>query len=160
MSRSLSDAIAMMLETGTVTLDELLEARLLLEVPLAGLAAYQPEAETLKTLREIVQREAAAGPNDSETYAAADMELHRALAAAAGNRMIQALTDWIFWCSAVADRGAQPAIVQSAILEHHQALLAAVERGDPVRAERIMKDHLLYLQDVLRMVRERSPEQA
>ena len=42
MSRSLSDAIAMMLETGTVTLDELLEARLLLEVPLAGLAAYQP----------------------------------------------------------------------------------------------------------------------
>ena len=153
MSRSLSDAIAMMLETGTVTLDELLEARLLLEVPLAGLAAYQPEAETLKTLREIVQREATAGPNDSETYAAADMELHRALAAAAGNRMIQALTDWIF-------EVLQPAIVQSAILEHHQALLAAVERGDPVRAERIMKDHLLYLQDVLRMVRERSREEA
>ena len=48
MSRSLSDAIAMMLETGTVTLDELLEARLLLEVPLAGLAAYQPEEQTVK----------------------------------------------------------------------------------------------------------------
>ena len=48
MSRSLSDAIAMMLETGTVTLDELLEARLLLEVPLAGLAAYQPEEETVR----------------------------------------------------------------------------------------------------------------
>ena len=157
MSRSLSDAIAMMLETGTVTLDELLEARLLLEVPLAGLAAYQPEAETLKTLREIVQREAAAGPNDSETYAAADMELHRALAAAAGNRMIQALTDWIFEVlqpSLIEEL--QPAIVQSAILEHHQALLAAVERGDPVRAERIMKDHLLYLKDVLRMVRQRA----
>ena len=36
MSRSLSDAIAMMLETGAVTLEELLDARLLLEVPLAG----------------------------------------------------------------------------------------------------------------------------
>jgi GntR family transcriptional repressor for pyruvate dehydrogenase complex len=161
MGRSLSDAIAMMLETGTVTLDELLEARLLLEVPLAGLAAYQPEAETLTTLREIVQREAAAGPNDSETYAAADMELHRALAAAAGNRMIQALTDWIFEVLQPSlIEVLQPAIVQSAILEHHQALLAAVERGDPVRAERIMKDHLLYLQDVLRMVRERSREEA
>ena len=160
MSRSLSDAIAMMLETGTVTLDELLEARLLLEVPLAGLAAYQPEAETVKRLRESVQREAAAGPNDTDTFAAADMEIHRTLAAGAGNRMIQALTDWIFEVlqpSLIEEL--QPAIVQSAILEHHQALLAAVERGDPIRAERVMKDHLLYLQDVLRMVRERPREE-
>jgi DNA-binding FadR family transcriptional regulator len=157
MSRSLSDAIAMMLETGTVTLDELLEARLLLEVPLAGQAAYQADQETVRTLTEIVQREAAAGPNDSEAYAAADMELHRSLAEAAGNRMIQALTDWIFEVLQPSlIEVLQPAIVQSAILEHHQALLVAVERGDPVRAERVMKDHLLYLQDVLRMVRERS----
>jgi GntR family transcriptional repressor for pyruvate dehydrogenase complex len=160
MSRSLSDAIAMMLETGTVTLDELLEARLLLEVPLAGLAAYQPEEETVARLREIVRREAAAGPDDAETYAATDMEIHRTLATAAGNRMIQALTDWIFEVlqpSLIEEL--QPAIVHSAILEHHQALLAAVERGDPIRAERVMKDHLLYLQDVLRMVRERPREQ-
>src|ERR687889_1578502 len=33
MGRSLSDAIGMMLETGAVTLEELLDARLLLEVP-------------------------------------------------------------------------------------------------------------------------------
>jgi len=160
MSRSLSDAISMMLETGTVTLDELLDARLLLEVPLAGLAAYQPDEPTVKRLREIVEREAAAGPDDTETFATTDMEIHRTLAAAAGNRMIQALTDWIFEVlqpSLV--EVLQPAIVQSVILEHHQALLAAVERGDSVRAERIMKDHLLYLQDVLRMVRERSEEQ-
>jgi DNA-binding FadR family transcriptional regulator len=161
MSQSLSDAIAMMLETGTVTLDELLEARLLLEVPLAGLAAYQPDEETLRRLRESVEREAAAGPNDSETHAAADMEIHRTLAAAAGNRMIQALTDWIFEVLQPSlIEVLQPAIVQSALLEHHQALLAAVERGDPVRAERAMKDHLLYLQDVLRMVRESTKEQA
>jgi GntR family transcriptional regulator, transcriptional repressor for pyruvate dehydrogenase complex len=159
MSRSLSDAIAMMLETGTVTLDELLEARLLLEVPLAGLAAYQPEEETVKRLREIVEREAAAGPDDTETHSATDMEIHRTLAAAAGNRMIQALTDWIFEVlqpSLIEEL--QPAIVQSASLDHHQALLAAVERGDPTRAERVMKDHLLYLQDVLGMVRERPRE--
>jgi GntR family transcriptional regulator, transcriptional repressor for pyruvate dehydrogenase complex len=160
MSRSLSDAIAMMLETGTVTLDELLEARLLLEVPLAGLAAYQPEEDTVQRLRESIEREAAAGPNDTDTHAAADMEIHRTLAAAAGNRMIQALTDWIFEVLQPSlIEVLQPAIVQSALLEHHQALLAAVERGDPVRAERVMKDHLLYLQDVLRMVGERAPEE-
>jgi GntR family transcriptional repressor for pyruvate dehydrogenase complex len=159
MSQSLSDAIAMMLETGTVTLDELLEARLLLEVPLAGLAAYHPDEDTVKRLREIVARESEAAADDMETYAATDMEIHRTLAAAAGNRMIQALTDWIFEVLQPSlIEVLQPAIVQSAIHEHHQALLAAVERGDPVRAERTMKDHLLYLQDVLRMVRERSRE--
>jgi DNA-binding GntR family transcriptional regulator len=31
-------------------------------------------------------------------------------------------------------------------------MLAAMEKGDPVLAERAMKDHLLYLRDVLRMV--------
>jgi GntR family transcriptional regulator, transcriptional repressor for pyruvate dehydrogenase complex len=157
MSRSLSDAIAMMLETGTVTLDELLDARVLLEVPLAGLAAYQPDEETLVRLREIVEREAAASPDATDTFAEIDMEIHRTLAASAGNRMTQALTGWIFEVlqPSLAEV-LRPAIVQSAIVEHHQALLAAVERGDPVRAERVMKDHLLYLKDVLRMVRERA----
>jgi GntR family transcriptional regulator, transcriptional repressor for pyruvate dehydrogenase complex len=157
MSRSLSDAIAMMLETGTVTLDELLDARVLLEVPLAGLAAYQPDEQTLERLREIVEREAAAAPDDTEAFAESDMEIHRTLAAPAGNRMTQALTGWIFEVlqPSLAEV-LRPAIVQSAVVEQHQALLAAVERGDPVRAERVMKDHLLYLKDVLRMVRERA----
>ena len=157
MSRSLSDAISMMLETGTVSLDELLDARLLLEVPLAGLAAYQPDEETVERLREVVQRDAAAAPDDTETHHATDLEIHRTLAAAAGNRMIQALTDWIFEVLQPSlIQVLEPAIVHSAILEQHEALLAAVEKGDPARAERAMKDHLLYLRDVLRMVREQS----
>src|ERR671916_2510351 len=76
-SRSLSDAIAMMLETGAVTLDELLDARLLLEVPLAGQAAYQSDEGTVDRLREIVEAEAAAEPEDTEIHADCDMEVHR-----------------------------------------------------------------------------------
>ena len=66
MSRSLSDSIAMMLETGAVSLEELLDARLLLEVPLAGRAAQRADAELLERLREAVQAEAAADPDDLE----------------------------------------------------------------------------------------------
>jgi GntR family transcriptional regulator, transcriptional repressor for pyruvate dehydrogenase complex len=157
MSRSLSDAIAMMLETGAVTLDELLDARLLLEVPLAGLAAYQPDGETVERLRAVVEREAAADPDDTEAHAAADMEIHQTIAAAAGNRMVQALTDWMFEILQPSlIELLQPAVVQSAIHEQHEALLAAIEKGDSARAERAMKDHLLYLRDVLRMVREQG----
>jgi GntR family transcriptional regulator, transcriptional repressor for pyruvate dehydrogenase complex len=154
MGRSLSDAIAMMLETEAVSLHELLDARLLLEVPLAGLAAYQPDEETLKRLRAGVAR-AVASPDDAEVFAEADAEIHRTIAAAAGNRMIQALTNWIFEVlqpSLV--EVLEPAVVHSALIEQHEALVSAVEKGDPARAERAMKDHLLYLRDVLSMVQE------
>jgi GntR family transcriptional regulator, transcriptional repressor for pyruvate dehydrogenase complex len=83
MSRSLSDAIAMMLETRAVSLAELLEARLVLEVPLAGQAAYRADAETVRELRAAL----AAGDESA---------LHRIVAATAGNRMVQAFTDWVF----------------------------------------------------------------
>ena len=163
MSRSLSDAIAMMLETEAVTLHELLDARVLLEVPLAGLAAYQPDEDTIKRLREAV-RASADKPDDLKVLAETDAEIHRTIASAAGNRMVQALTNWIFdVLQPSLIEVLQPAVVHSAIVEQHEALVAAVEKGDPARAERAMKDHLLYLRDVLSMVEEEpepAPEEA
>jgi GntR family transcriptional regulator, transcriptional repressor for pyruvate dehydrogenase complex len=157
-SRSLSDAIAMVLETGAFTLDELLDARLLLEVPLAGRAAQQADEETVARLREVVKREAAAAPDDLETLAATDTEIHRTVAAAGGNRIVQALTEWIFEVLQPSLLEVlHPALVSSAILEQHEAMLDAVVKGDPARAERAMKDHLLYLRDLLRAVQE-QPE--
>jgi GntR family transcriptional repressor for pyruvate dehydrogenase complex len=154
MGRSLSDAIGMMLETGAVTLEELLDARLLLEVPLAGLAAYQADEQNLNRLREAVRGAATADPDE---LAAFDSEIHQAVAAAAGNRMLQALTGWVFEVVQPSVNAAlHGAIVQAAIVEQHETLLAAIEKGDAPRAERAMKDHLLYLRDVLRMVRDRA----
>jgi DNA-binding FadR family transcriptional regulator len=155
MGRSLSDAIGMMLETGAVTLEELLDARLLLEVPLAGLAAYQADEHHLTRLRQAVRDGASA--SDAQALATTDSEIHQAIAAAAGNRMLQALTGWVFEVVQPSVNAAlHGAVVQSAIVEQHEALLAAIEKGDAPRAERAMKDHLLYLRDVLRMVREGS----
>jgi GntR family transcriptional regulator, transcriptional repressor for pyruvate dehydrogenase complex len=152
-SRSLSDSIAMMLETGAVTLEELLDARLLLEVPIAGQAAHRADAALVERLREAVRVEAAADPDDREALAAADGDVHRTVAAAAGNGIAEALIGWVFEVlqpSLVATL--HGAVLQSAVVEQHEALLAAMEKGDPARAERAMKDHLLYLRDVLRMV--------
>jgi DNA-binding FadR family transcriptional regulator len=127
----------MMLETGSVTLEELLEARLLLEVPLAGEAAYHPDR-----LHEALSAGAA---------------FHEAIAAAAGNRMLQALTGWIHEVVQPSlNHTLRGALVESAVVEQHAAVLAAIEKGDAARAERAMKDHLLYLSDVLRVVRARG----
>jgi GntR family transcriptional regulator, transcriptional repressor for pyruvate dehydrogenase complex len=156
-SRSISDSIAMMLETGAVTLGQLLDARLLLELPLVGHAAQRADAALVGRLRAAVETEVAAGPDDMETLAAVDGEIHRAIAAAAGSRIAEALIGWVFDVL-------QPslivtlhgAVLRSAVVEQHEALLAAMEKGDPARAERAMKDHLLYLRDVLRMVQSRD----
>jgi GntR family transcriptional regulator, transcriptional repressor for pyruvate dehydrogenase complex len=153
MSLSLSHAITMMLETEAVTLEELLDARLLMEVALAGLAAYRPEEATVERLRAAVATEQAADPDDAEAVALADTQIHQIIAAAAGNRMIQALTGWIF--EVLQPRlieVLEPAVVHAAVVDQHEALLQAIDKGDPARAERAMKDHLLYLRDVLRMV--------
>jgi GntR family transcriptional regulator, transcriptional repressor for pyruvate dehydrogenase complex len=152
-SRSVSDSIAMMLETGAVTLEELLDARLLLEVPIAGQAAHRADAAVVERLRHAVEAGAGADPDDRDAMAAADGEVHRTIAAAAGNGIAEALIGWVFDVlqpSLVARL--HGAILSSAVVEQHEALLAAVEKGDPARAERAMKDHLLYLRDVLRMV--------
>jgi GntR family transcriptional repressor for pyruvate dehydrogenase complex len=153
MSRSVSDAIAMMLETGAVSLEELLEARLLLEVPLAGLAARRSDKATVKRLREAL-RAARRSPDDA-ALAAIDADIHRTIAAAAGNRVIRALTDWTFEVAQPsAVRATRPEVVRSAVIEQHEALLAAVDGGDAPSAERAMRNHLLYLRSVLETARE------
>jgi GntR family transcriptional repressor for pyruvate dehydrogenase complex len=160
-SRSVSDSIAMMLETGAVTLEELLDARLLFEVPLAGEAAQRADATTVERLRAAVEAEAAADPGDLEAFAAADGEVHRTIAAAAGNSIAEALIGWVV-------EVLQPslvttlhgAVLQSAVVEQHEALLAAIEKGDRARAERAMKDHLLYLRDVLRILERKDGDAA
>ena len=156
-SRSVSDSIAMMLETGAVTLEQLLEARLMLEVPLAGHAANRADAALVERLRAAVATEAAADPDDVDALAAADGEVHRTIAAATGNGIAEALIAWVHEVlqpSLVATL--HGAVLHSAVVEQHEALVAAMEKGDPARAERAMKDHLLYLRDVLRMVQARE----
>lgn len=153
MSQSVSDSMAMMLETGAASLEELLDARLLLEVPLAGRAAHRADESVVKRLRAAVRRGAEVDPGDEGAIASIDGEVHRAIASAADNRMAVALTGWVFEVLQPSLMHAlHGAVVQAAISEQHAALLAAMEKGDPARAERAMKDHLFYLRDVLRMV--------
>jgi GntR family transcriptional regulator, transcriptional repressor for pyruvate dehydrogenase complex len=152
--RSLSDSVDMMLETGAVSLEELLDARTLLEVPLAGLAALHAGEETLARLRTALESETAAA-DDIDAIHAADTEFHREIAAAAGNRMASALTGWVYEVlqPRLLDE-LRDAVLPSAVLDQHRALLKAIEKGDRARAERAMREHLLYLRDVLAMVRQ------
>jgi len=152
LSRHLSESIAAMLETDSVSLDELLDARVCLEVPLARLAAERSTRETGRGLRAAI--EAAAGHHpSSEAFRVADTRFHRVIAATAGNEILSAFTGWaldVLQPSLVDTLG--DAMDGGAILEQHRVIMRAVGRHRPAEAEEAMRRHLQYLRRLVRVL--------
>ncbi len=160
LARTVSDAIATMLATATTSLAELTEVRLLLEVPLAGLAAEHASAEMVAELRRAVE-DATVRPDDDAVQRETDIRFHRAIAEAAGSRVASALSNW---CSEVLQPRLKdviaPAIVEAVARDQHREIIAAIEQRKPVLAERAMRVHLRYLGDLLETVGNPAARQA
>jgi GntR family transcriptional regulator, transcriptional repressor for pyruvate dehydrogenase complex len=152
LAQTVSDAIAAMLATEATSVAELTEVRMLLEVPLAGLAAEHATPAAIAELVRAVE-DAARDPDDDHVQRATDIRFHRAIAEAAGNRVAGALTAW---SSAVLQPRLRdliaPAIVEAVAREQHREIIAAIEQRKPVLAERAMRVHLRYLADLLETV--------
>jgi GntR family transcriptional regulator, transcriptional repressor for pyruvate dehydrogenase complex len=152
MGRNVSDSIATMLAAKSVSLDQLLQARILLEVPLAGLAAKHATDETVAQLEAAI---ADAEGNDpaSDAFRLADARFHEVLAVAAGNELLFAFTRWILDVL-------QPSLIDrigasldgAEILAQHRAILRAVKRRQPAAAQRAMREHLDHLCEVVRQL--------
>lgn len=152
---SVSAAVATMLDAQSIELDELLETRMLLEVPLAGLAAQRAGEGDLIELQALIDEINAAG-SDLARITELDARLHHLIAQIADNRLAGAFTRWIV--DVLQPRIAsviEPAVVESMIADQHRGLLEAIMRSDPVAAERAMREHLVYLRDLVSAV-ERS----
>jgi DNA-binding FadR family transcriptional regulator len=150
--RHVSESIASMLETRTVTLCELLEARMFLEVPLAGLAAENANEETIAALAEAIADASGRDPA-SDDFRLADARFHRAIAATAGNDLLLTFTSWILDVlqpSLIAHLGS--ALDVELIISQHQAIMRAIRRRQRTAAERAMRHHIEYMMDVLRSV--------
>ena len=149
---SVSATVATMLDAQSIGLDELLETRMLLEIPLAGLAATRATEQEVLILRELVE-EVNAAANDHARTIEADARLHHLIADIADNRLAGAFSAWIV--DVLQPRLAaviEPAVVVSVIAEQHRDLLEAIARGDATSAERAMREHLVYLRDVVNAI--------
>jgi GntR family transcriptional regulator, transcriptional repressor for pyruvate dehydrogenase complex len=153
LAQTIAEAIAAMLTTDTTSIAELTEVRLLLEVPLAGLAAKRADAATIAALWQSVE-EAASAPDDDDVQRRADIRFHRTIADAAGNRVSSAL---IAWSSEVLQSRLKdliaPAIVEAVAREQHEQIAKAIAAHNPSLSERAMRVHLQYLEDLLETVR-------
>jgi GntR family transcriptional repressor for pyruvate dehydrogenase complex len=147
MSRNLSESIAAMLEADSVSLRELVEARIQLEVPLAGLAAQNATEETaIELAAAIAEAEASRDHPASDEFRLADARFHRVIASTARNELLRAFTSWtldVLQPLLVARVGGT--IDGEAILRQHRAIMRAIRRRQPAAAQRAMRRHLEYI---------------
>jgi GntR family transcriptional regulator, transcriptional repressor for pyruvate dehydrogenase complex len=147
--RSLSDSIATMLETDKVSLHELLDARVYLEVPLAGLAARNATEATAAELQKAIA-EAEGNHPAAEAFRIADARFHRVIAATARNELLRAFTSWTLDVL-------QPSLIDTigdgidgeAIIRQHGKIERAIRLRRPEAAERAMRRHLEYLRELV-----------
>jgi DNA-binding FadR family transcriptional regulator len=136
--------VGLLAEIHGVTLAELLEARELVEVPAARLAAARRDADDIARLRGAVPGETAELSTAAEfTHNA---EFHSCLLAATRNTLLVVSAQPIF--SVLQTHLARSALgpqFHRMIHEHHVGILAAVDAGDGDRAAAEMQDHLSFL---------------
>jgi DNA-binding FadR family transcriptional regulator len=130
------------LEFGGVTADDLFEARAILEVATAGLAAERRTPETAAALRRGLEVERV-GRNAAVVF----HDLHHALADAAGNRPLVLFVDVLAAITLSHVRPAQRTDEAVAALSDdanraHASIIAAVTAGDAALAQRRMARHL------------------
>lgn len=123
------------------TLDQIYEARRLLEVGAAGLAAERATPEALARMADEVAQMFDV-LDEPEAFLRHDMDFHRAVAAGSGNpilaTIIGALTEIIWQMGRVNTR----AFGRRESVETHRRICEAIRAREPERARREMTEHL------------------
>jgi GntR family transcriptional regulator, transcriptional repressor for pyruvate dehydrogenase complex len=138
------------------TQNEMFEARLVLEVGVAGLAAEHTSPEQLATMAEEVT-EMFASLDDPTAFLLHDVRFHRAVAAGCGNRVLAALMEMV---SAQFYELRKETISRARDLresaEMHRRVYRAVRTRDPEAARAAMYEHLKTAQHAQSLERERE----
>jgi len=148
LSRPLLWAIA---GAGTTDADarELVEARTLIEVELAGYAAERASAEDIKRLSETIERMEST-KKDPKEFMQADIGFHLAVARTASSKILMnalhlirnLMQEWIL--GAISTKG-----VAEKACEQHKKVLRAIEQHDRAAAREAMQKHLQAMSDFM-----------
>ncbi|NJM07356.1 FadR family transcriptional regulator [Candidatus Gracilibacteria bacterium] len=149
------EMMTLMLRSGgrDVPFAQLHEARRLLEVEFAGLAAERHSAQDLAAIEQQL-RLTEEHTTDAERWAQADVDFHAAIAAATHNPIYQLLLGSIAdLLIEVRRTGATlPETAQKAY-QHHSAIYARIAARDRVGARQAMHDHLQESEETFQRAR-------
>jgi len=132
-------------------LQEVMEARLQIEPGLAKYAALRATPEQIQLMRRLLDRLNTLSPDDRDQIELWDSAFHRAIADAAGNRLLLGLFDAI---DAIRRDPSWQAVRNAArnqerlnrYGDHHHRIIEHIAARQPKEAARVMREHLLALQ--------------
>jgi GntR family transcriptional repressor for pyruvate dehydrogenase complex len=138
------------------TSDEMFEARLALEMSIAGLAAERASSEQMTLMAEEITG-MYASLNEPEQYLLHDMQFHQTIASASNNRILTSLMNMI--ATILYDSRSKTVkrakdLKQSA--EQHHNIYRAMREHDPEAARWAMHDHLVETQKAQRLEEEET----
>lgn len=123
-------------------LAELKDARVLMEAALVRIAAELRSEAQLSALRDLLARQRAASA-DPEAFRELDGRFHHAIAEISGNGLLASLCRAVFDWMALFHRDMVHAPgLERLTLAEHDAIVQAIDSGDPALAARAMTDHL------------------
>lgn len=141
-SKALSRPLSWAVFLNASTIRQAIEARQLIEVELAALAAERITDEELATLRSCIG-EMRAAASDTERYLSADVTFHMAIATAARNEILFYALEMLqhvvrAWIRRILRR----ANGEPVSLDEHTAVYEALAARDPELARKVMKKHI------------------
>jgi DNA-binding FadR family transcriptional regulator len=143
-SAFLHSSINLLTESEDVSLEELIEARELLEVPAARLAARRRADDDLERLRTSIPGEPLR--LSTQEQFAYNKDFHSIVLQSCGNTLLHVAAQPIFTVLQTnLARSALGRRFQRAVNEHHLAIVAAIEEADERAAGELMHEHLVFL---------------
>jgi len=141
-----SESLSLLAVLHGFTFDNMFEARLVLEVSVAGLAAERATGDELATLAEELAAMYAT-IDDPQQYLIHDIRFHRAIAASSGNPILATLVEMV---SAVMYDRRRATIGRAhdfkESLAMHQRVYRAIRARRPDEARAAMEEHILLAQ--------------
>ncbi len=147
----LAEPLRIALLVRQTNLHELFEARKVLEVELAGLAAQRAGDDDIARMAECLEEMRAYAAADTNRYVAADVAYHMAMADAARNRVLYELFASVreLLVEAQAEAVKAPGITQRSC-DFHARILEAIRVRNVEDARTTMLDHLNDVEGALR----------
>jgi len=141
-----SESLSLLAVLHGFTFDHMFEARLVLEVSVAGLAAERATGDELATLAEELASMYAT-VDEPQQYLIHDIRFHRAIAAASGNPILATLVEMV--SAAMYDRRRETIERAHDFKESvtmHQRVYRAIRARRPDEARLAMRDHIVLAQ--------------
>jgi len=143
-SESLSSNIALLTAARDLTLEELIEVRVLLEVPAARLAARRRKLEDLDVLRRTIPPDDP--PLDTRAEFVHNRDFHATLIESCGNALLRIAAQPVFSALQTSlSRSGLGRSFHTSIHAHHARIADAVEAADEDGAANEMVEHLEFL---------------